>query len=141
MDSQTSLAILERKSRGVPVVRTTMAHVPSLFTRRHTRLTHTMQQPDFFIVGIDTPYTIENDEYVITGRVCHFSTEVLHLGRVISASGVTTRVVISAGFVVSDFHFARVPKVSGAIEVLTTPHSVPIARRIHSLTTIIGGRP
>src|SRR5213593_4744184 len=141
MDSQSPLTVLISKNRGASVSRTAVANVSSLLLSHNARLAHAMQQPDFFVVRVGTSHAIENHEYVIVGCVSHFASEMLHLGRVIGARGVAARVVVDNRLLVGHLHPSGVPQITGPFEIFAAADSVPIARRVHALSPVVGSGP
>src|SRR6266508_753707 len=141
MNSQSPLTILISKDRGVSVSHSAVANVPSLLASHNPRFAHAVQQPDFFVVRIGGPHAIKNHEHVILSCVSYFTSEVLHLGRVVGARGVTARVVICARLIVGRLHMSGIPEVTRALEIFAAADSVPIARRVHALPPVVSSGP
>src|SRR4030095_3573928 len=120
---------------------TAVAKVPSLFLSDNGRLPHAVQQPYFFVVRIGAADAVKHPRNIIPGCVGHFSSEVLQFRSLIGMCSVAARVVIRPRPIVSRLHMSRSPEITCAFKIFAAADSVPIARRVHALASVVGSGP
>src|ERR1044072_177483 len=100
-----------------------------------------MEQPYLLKTRICSSHAIENNQDIVSRRICDLACESLHLRWLVRVRRIAACINVRPVSDIRDFHVAGGPQVTCSFKIFPAPHRVPVARRIHALAAVISSRP